>query len=317
MPLFIREQEVETLLTMQQALLLVEDALRALGEGHAENRPRARVRGETGILHIMPASFSSVGYMGFKAYTSARGKAKFYLHLFDARSGEYLAIIEADRLGQRRTGAASGVATKYLARQDAQTAGIIGTGWQAESQLEAVCAVRKIRVARCFSRQAEHRRAFAEKMTAKLGIPVSPVDDVRDAIFDSDVVITATDSATPVISGDWVSKGAHINAIGGNWAQRRELDDKAIRRSGAIFVDSLEQAKQEAGDLIAPVENGTVSWDRIRELGDLLAGKAEGREHPDEITLYKSLGIALEDVAVGGWVYEHASEAKLGEALRF
>jgi alanine dehydrogenase len=268
------------------------------------------------MLHIMPASFTSLGYMGFKAYTSAQGKTRFHVHLFDARTGEYLAIIEADRLGQIRTGAASGVATKYLARDDAQTAGIIGTGWQAESQLEAVRAVRNIRVARCYSRQPEHRRAFADKMTAKLGIPVSPVDDVRDAVFDSDIVITATTSATAVLSGDWVSKGAHINAIGCNWAQRRELDDKAIRRSGAIFVDSLEQAKLEAGDLITPVENGIVSWDRVRELSELLAGRVEGREHPDEITLFKSLGIALEDVVVGGWVYQQAREAKLGEELR-
>jgi alanine dehydrogenase len=316
MPLFIKEEEVEKLLPMRQALMLVEDALRANAEGRAENRPRARVRSDAGMLHIMPASFSDLGFMGFKAYTSVQGKTRFFVHLFDSRTGEYLAIIEADRLGQIRTGAASGVATNYLARKDAQTAGIIGTGWQAESQLEAVLAVRKIRVARCYSRQPEHRRAYAEKMTARLGIPVSPVDDVRDVVFDSDVVLTATTSDKAVLFGDWLSKGAHINAIGSNWAHKRELDDKVIRRSGAIFVDSMEQAKQEAGDLIAPVENGIVTWDRVRELGDLIAGRVEGREHPDEITLFKSLGIGLEDVAVGGWVYQHAREAKLGEELR-
>jgi alanine dehydrogenase len=317
MPLFVREQEVEKLLPMGQALVLVEDALRTLAQAGAMNRPRARVRGDAGILHIMPAAISGLGFMGFKAYTSFHGKTQFYVHIFDVHTGEYLAIIQGNRLGQVRTGAASGVATKYLARQDAQTAGIIGTGWQAESQLEAVCAVRRIRVARCYSRQVEHRRAFSEKMTIKLGIQVAPVDDVRDAVFDSDVVITATDSATPVMSGDWLTKGSHINAIGSNWPERRELDDKAIRRSGAIFVDSLEQAKQEAGDLIAPVGNGTLTWDRVRELGEVLAGKVEGREHLDEITLFKSLGIGLEDVAVGGWVYQKASEAKLGEPLRF
>ncbi len=315
MPLLIGEDDVSKLLPMRQAIILVEDALRSLGDGRVENRPRQRVRGEAGVLHVMPASLSMLGFMGFKAYTAFQGKAQFYLHLFDSHSGEYLAIVQADRLGQIRTGAASGVATKYLAREDAQTAGIIGTGWQAESQLEAICAVRQIRVARCYSRQAEHRRAFADKMSARLGIIVEPVDDVRHAVFDSDVIVTATTSATPVLSGDWLSNGAHINAMGSNWADRRELDDKAIRRSGAIFVDFLEQAKQEAGDLITPVQSGILRWDRVRELGELLVGQVAGREHPDEITLFKSIGIALEDVAVGGWVYDRAREEKMGEVL--
>lgn len=316
MPIIIREQEVEKLLPMRQAIMLVEDALRAYGELAAENSPRARVRGESGILHVMPGSFPGLGFMGFKSYTSFHGKTQFYVHLFDARTGDYLAIIEADKLGQLRTGAASGVATKYLARDDAQTAGVIGTGWQAESQLEAVCAVRRIRVARCYSRQAERRLAFSQKMTKRLGIQVVPVEDVRDAVFDSDVLITATTSATPVMSGEWLSKGAHINAIGSNWADRRELDDKTIRRSSAIFVDSLEQAKAEAGDLIAPVSNGTLDWERVHELGGLLAGKIEGRDNLDEITLFKSLGIGLEDVAVGGWVYGEAVQAKVGEEIK-
>lgn len=316
MPLFITEQDVEKLLQMRQALMLIEDALRAQAEGRADNRPRQRVRGDSRILNVMPASYPSLGYMGFKAYTKAGDKMRFHLHLFDARSGEYVAIIEADRLGQIRTGAASGVATKYLARDDAQTVGIVGTGWQAQSQLEAVCSVRKIRVGRCYSQDAEHRRSFADQMSSRLGIPISPVDDVRDAIFDSDVVITATSSGTPVLKGDWLTKGAHINAIGSNDRQRRELDDKVIRRSGAIYVDSLEQAKQEAGDLIAPIEGGITGWDRVHELSALLSGKSPGREDPDEITLFKSLGIALEDIAVGGWVYEHARDGKMGESVR-
>lgn len=316
MPLLIREQDVERLLPMKQAIMLVEDALQEFGQGRAQNRPRARVQSESSFLNIMPAAYPGKGYMGFKAYTSVQGKTQFYFHLFDVHTGDYLAIIEADRLGQRRTGAASAVATKYLAREDAQTAGIIGTGWQAEAQLEGVCSVRRIRVARCFSPNVDHRRAFAEKMSTRLGIKVSAVDDVRDAVFDSDVLITVTSSATPVMSGDWLSKGAHINAVGCNWAKRRELDDKAVRRSGAIFVDSLEQAKIEAGDLIASVENGIVTWDRVHELGALIASKVEGREHPDEITLFKSIGIALEDVAVGGWVYEQARNGHIGEAVR-
>ena len=315
MPLFIREQEVEQLLPMTQAILLVQDALRLVAEGRAENRPRQRVRGEALVLHVMPASLTPLGYMGFKAYTVHRGKAQFYFHLFSARTGEYLALIEADRLGQIRTGAASGVAAKFLARENAQTLGIIGTGWQAESQLEAVCAVRSIRAARCYSRDGERRREFAEKMGQKLGLHIEPVDDPRHAVFDSDVVITATSSADPVVSGDWLSEGTHVNVMGSNWAQRREVDDQAIRRSDAIFVDSLEQARLEAGDLIIAERNGALDWSRVSELGALLAGQARGRQREDEITLFKSIGLAIEDVAAGGWVYEQARKANLGKEI--
>ena len=315
MPLLIQEDQVKQLLSMSQAVELVQDALRALGEGRAENRPRQRVRGEAGVLHVMPASFAPFGYMGFKAYTAHHNKAQFYFHLFSARTGEYLAIIAADRLGQIRTGAASGVATKYLAREDARTLGIIGVGWQAESQLEAVCAVRSIRAARCYARDDKRRRAFADKLGPQLGLQIEPVDDPRQAVLDSDIVVTATSSAEPVLSGDWLAEGTHLNVIGSNWAQRREVDDQTIRRSNAIFVDSLEQAKMEAGDLIMAAQAGALNWERVRELGALLAGKATGRKQPDEITLFKSIGLAIEDVAVGGWVYEQAQKAGIGRQI--
>ncbi len=317
MPLLISESRVEQLLPMSRAIALVEDALRALGEGRAENRPRQRVRGEGRVFHIMPASLPTSGYMGFKAYTIFQNQARFYFHLFSARTGEYLAIIEADRLGQIRTGAASGVATKYLARENAQTVGIIGSGWQAKSQLEAVCAVRPIRVARCYSRDEKRRRIFADKMGQELGITVEPMDDPRKVVSDSDIVVTATSAAEPVLSGDWLSEGTHLNVIGSNWAQRHEVDDKTIQRSDAIFVDSLEQAKIEAGDLIIPAQAGLLNWDHVQELGALLAGKVAGRKNPGEITLFKSIGLAIEDVAVGGWVYERAQEAKVGKKIEF
>lgn len=315
MPILIREHDVAKLLPVPQALTLVENALRAMGEGRAQNQPRQRIKVADGVLHVMPAGLPAQGYVGFKAYTSFRARTQFYFHLFDARSGEYLAVIQADRLGQIRTGAASGVATKYLARADAQTAGIVGAGWQAESQLEAVCAVRKIRVARCYSRNQERNRAFAEKMSARLRIRVEAVDDVRHAVFDSDVLITATSASKAVVSGAWLMPGTHINAIGANWAGRRELDDKAIQRCHPLFVDSLEQAKIESGDLLAPIQAGILHWSLVQELGDLVAGKVKGRQDPDEITLFKSHGIALEDVAVGGYVYERARAEGLGEAL--
>ena len=315
MPLFLTETQVEKLLTMPEAMRVVEDAMREMGQARAVNRPRQRVRVPNGILHVMPAGLPTRGYLGFKYYTSFRGKTRFWFHLIDAETGDVLAIVQADRLGQQRTGAASGVATKFLARDDATTVGVIGTGWQAESQLQAVCLARAMRVAKCYSRNADHRNAFAKKMSVQLGINVVAVDSAEAAARDADVIITATNAREPVLRGEWIKPGAHINAVGANRAEARELDDAAIQRSTFICVDSVEQAKIEAGDLLAPIDTGVLSWERVSELSDLVAGKIKGRVHRDDITLFKSLGIALEDVAVGAWVYEQARALKIGREI--
>lgn len=317
MPLFLREQDVEKVLTMRDALQLVEDALRDFGNGDAQNQPRQRVRAPQGVLHVMPAGWFTRGYMGFKAYTSFRGEARFYFHLFDANTGAYLAIMEANRLGQMRTGAASGVATKFLARKDAKTIGIVGTGWQAESQLEAVFATRAFDRVKCFSREESHRNNFAEKMSERLDIAIEPVESARDAITASDVVIAITTAAQPVVHGEWLKAGAHVNAAGGNWAARREVDTETVKRARAIFADSVEQAKMEAGDLLLAVSENAIGWHQVQELSALVSGRAIGRANDDDITLFKSCGIALEDVAVGSFVYERAREQGVGRALEF
>jgi alanine dehydrogenase len=315
MTLFLTEDEVENLLSMPDAIRVVEQALRELGVGSAINRPRQRVRVPNGILHVMPAGLPSRGYVGFKYYSSFRPKTRFWFHLIDANNGDVLAIMQADRLGQQRTGAASGVATKYLARADATNVGMIGTGWQAESQLQAICTVRDIRIVRCYSRDAEHRRSFAKKMSALLNVDVRGVDSAEEAARDADIVITATSSHEPVLRGAWLAPGTHVNAVGGNRAEARELDDSVIIRSVFICVDSLEQAKIEAADLMSPCERGLLSWPRVRELSEVVGGQASGRASPDEVTLFKSVGIALEDVAVGAWVYERAQEQGIGKEI--
>lgn len=317
MPIFLSEQNVEQLLTMPDALRLVEDALRDFGNGGAQNRPRQRVRAANGVLHVMSGGWLARGYMGFKAYAGFRGGTRFYFHLFDSNSGEYLAIIAADRLGQTRTGAATGVATKYLARADAKTLGLIGAGWQAESQLEAVCAVRDIRGVRVFSRDAARRNAFAEKMSARLKAEIEAVDSAESAVHDADIVVTITSASAPVVKGEWLQPGAHVNAAGSNWAHRREVDSETLKRAGAIFVDSIEDAQVEAGDLIIPASEGVIGWQQVQELSALVAGRAVGRRRDDEITFFKSNGIALEDVAVGSFVYERARQMNIGEALPF
>jgi ornithine cyclodeaminase/alanine dehydrogenase-like protein (mu-crystallin family) len=225
--------------------------------------------------------------------------------------------MEANRLGQVRTGAASGVATKFLAREDSRTVGIIGTGWQAESQLEAVCAVRKFEQVKAFSRDESRLRQFSERMSAHLNVVVEPVESARKAVVESDVVIAITTAAQPVVMGEWLKEGAHVNAAGGNWAQRREVDGETVKRASAIFSDSVEQAKIEAGDLTSAVAENVIGWHQVQELSMLVCGRAVGRVEASDITLFKSCGVALEDVAVGSFVYQRARDLGIGEPLPF
>jgi alanine dehydrogenase len=313
--LHLTEDEVGGLLTMKDALHEVEAALRDLGEGKAENRPRQRVRGAHAMLNIMPAAWPPRGYYGFKYYTSSRTGVRFWFHLFDGNTGELLAILEANRLGQQRTGAASGVATKFLARKEAATVAILGTGWQAESQLEAVCSVRNVSQVRCHGRQDSRRAAFAERMTKTLGVDVRAAESGEAAVRGADIVIAATSSPESVVRGDWLEPGVHINAIGANQLGARELDDSTIRRCTFIAADSVEQARMEAGDLAHPVSVGLLRWDAVHEISEIVAGRVNGRQTARDITLFKSLGLAIEDVAVGSFVYERARKQGIGTEI--
>lgn len=316
MALFLREDDVARILKMEEVIAIVEEAFRRHGQHKAVNRPRQRsVTGEV-VLHVMSAAIPSLGVMGVKAYSGTRGAARFMGMLYSAETGELLALMEADRLGQMRTGAASAVATKHLARADAGTIGIIGTGWQARSQLIAVSKVRPVALAKCFSRNEERRTAFAEEMVQELGAEVVAVDSAQEAAERADIIITATTSKAPVLQGAWLRPGMHINAVGSNWAVKQELDADAVRRTDRIVVDDLEQAKIESGDLIAPAEAGLLQWDRVVELGQIVIGETPGRSSPQQITLFESQGIALEDVATMKLAYDRARQLGIGGTLR-
>src|SRR5262245_66369045 len=221
--------------------------------------------------------------------------------------------MEADKLRQVRTGAASGVATGYLARDGAKTVGVYGTGWQAQSQLEAVCAVRDIENVKVYSRSPENRERFCDEMRKLLiDVNFTPVENPEEAA-DADVVITITSSREPVLQGAWLKPGTHINAAGGNSILRRELDDEAVRRSSFIAVDSIDQAKIEAGELVTAVEKGLLTWERVRELRYVVSGEMRGRTSDDQITLFKSLGVAIEDVATAAVLYRKAKEQNVGK----
>jgi alanine dehydrogenase len=225
------------------------------------------------------------------------------------------AMIEADRLGQMRTGAASGVATKYMARASAATVGIFGTGWQAESQLMAVCAVRQIKSIAAYGRNAERCEAFARKMTSLLRVEVSPAESPEEATRGQSIVITATSAREPVLKGEWIEPGTHLNVVGSNFLSKAEVDVETIRRASIIAVDSIEQSRIEAGDLMPAIERGVISWESVTELGRIVAGRERGRTSEDQITLFKSNGIALEDISTALRVYHLARERGVGEEI--
>jgi ornithine cyclodeaminase/alanine dehydrogenase-like protein (mu-crystallin family) len=313
MPLLLAESDVRELLTMRLALDAVEKSLVQQGKGQVSINPRRRLKlpGQ-GLLHYMAASDGVSRYFGMKIYTSVRGAVRFVVPLFRSDTGEIVALIEADALGQIRTGAASGVATKHLANPGARTAGIIGTGYQARTQLEAVAAVRKLSRVRAFGRDPERRAQFCRELSARVGVEVEPANSCEQTVRGADIVITATTAQKIVLEGAWLSPGTHINAIGANWAQKRELDDAAIQRADLIAVDSIEQSKMEAGDLIQAFSSDTARWETVQELGNILAGGAPGRTSASQITLFKSNGIASWDVAVAARVYELARERGVG-----
>ncbi len=316
MALLLREKDVDELLDMQTAIEAVEAVLRNQAEGKATNRPRSRVILPTSQLHVLTGGDRRQGIYGLKTYTASRKGARFLVLLYESETGDLLAMMEADRLGQMRTGAATGVATKYMARADADTVGIYGTGWQAESQLAAVCAVRKIKSIKAYSRKPEHREKFAEKMTAMLGVEVVPVEKPEAAAGQA-ILITITSGREPVLRGEWIGEGAHLNAAGSNYLSKAEIDVEAVRRSTIIAVDSIEQSKIEAGDLLPAIERGVISWDTVTELGHIIAGRVNGRTSDQDITLFKSNGIALEDISTALRVYHLAKERGMGEEVKF
>lgn len=318
MALYLTEADVRSLLTMDLALEAVEAAHRAHATGRAIDVPRQRTRVPTASLHILQGALfdeGANGVMGYKAYTVSREGARFLVHLFDSASGKLLAMIEADFLGMMRTGAIGGVAARLLARPDAATVGVFGAGWQAQSQIEALCKVRNIRQVRLYSRDADKRRAAAADFSRRFGVEVVPVAGAEQAVRDCDIVVTITSSATPVFEGAWLAEGCHINAAGSNALIRREIDEKTVGRAGLVAVDSRATALVEAGDLLPALEKGRLHAGQLVELGELLAGIRPGRQDAQQITLFESQGMAIQDLALAKRLLDLAAQRGIGRAL--
>lgn len=302
---------------MGDALRLVEDALRQQGQGKAENRARSRISYPGGMFHYMAAAIPESHSVGLKAYVASARGARFVVLLFDTQSNLLLAILEADWLGRIRTGAASGVATRALARPGARTAGVIGAGSQAGTQIEAIATAVDLEVIKVFSRTPARRAQLVNRLQSKVKAELVAVDSPDEAVRDSDVLVTITTSGEPVFDGDLLKPGAHVNAAGANRADRREVDNITVLRSDFIAVDSLDQARLECGDLVIPARDHPGIWSHVVELGSVLAGKSMGRTSETQITLYESQGVALEDVAVARYVYERALAEGAGQHVEF
>lgn len=311
----VTEAEVGRLLTVGEAMAILEEAFREAAAGRGPVQPRRRVVAAPAVLHTMSAALPAWRAAGLKAYLTTPKGARFVVLLFDTETGALAGLFEADRLGQIRTGAASGVATRYLAREDAAVGALIGTGWQAETQLEAICLARPLTEVRVFGRDAARRAAFVERMAPRVAARLVPVESAEQAVRDADVVVTITSAKSPVLEGAWLKPGAHVNAAGVNWAHKRELDEAAVRRAARVVVDDLETAKLEAGDLLPVVAAGHLRWDDVVELAAVVAGAAPGRRRLDEITLFSSQGTALEDVACAVRLLERARREGVGREL--
>ncbi|HUE02485.1 MAG TPA: ornithine cyclodeaminase family protein [Bryobacteraceae bacterium] len=313
--LYLTEQHVRDLLPMPECIGLIETVFARLAAGEALNQPRRRLILPTGsLLHYMAGSDGQ--YYGAKIYaTNPRRGAHFLFLLYRAADAEPLAIIEANHLGQIRTGAASGLATKFMAHADAATLAIIGSGFQARTQLEAMLAVRNITDVRVWSRNSANRAVFAAETTERFGIPIQAAESAEQAVRGAQIVVTATYAKEPVLSAEWIAPGTHINAMGSNQATRREIPADLVRRADTIAVDSIEQARMESGDLLLAMDEKDWASPRIVELKDVVTGRAPTRTQPEQVTLFKSNGLAVEDVIAAAFVYERARAAGLGIAI--
>ena len=310
MALYLTEADVDALLTIEDAIEAVEGSFRRLAAGGVENRPRYRLGLAGGIMAVMSAVDLELGKAGLKTYAAfGHEDVRFVVLLFEATRAELAAVIEANRLGQLRTGAASGVAAKYFARAGARTLGVFGCGFQAETQVAAIRAVvPTIERVLAYCRTPSRLTSFCQRVGAEPA-------EAQHEVGAQDIVVTATTSRDPVLRGDWLGPGALVCAIGANDPGARELDNVVLERAAFVCCDSREQSMLESGDLIDPVAQGVLDWLEVHELQEVVAGEVAGRQSDEDIVVFKSNGIAAWDVAIGAAALDRAREQGVGKEL--
>lgn len=314
MTLLLNEADTRQVVSMADTIELVDAALRAKARGEATNHPRVRAQAGRCGLNVLTAAYPGVGYYAVRAYSTGGPGAANTLILYSAADASPVAVISVRWLSLVRTGAASGVATRCLARTDARIAAFIGTGRQAFGQLDAVRQVRALSEVRCYAPTREHAEKLAAA-AAEHGIAATATATAAEAVRGADIVTVTTSARAIALEGAWLTPGTHVNAVGANWSTNRELDAAAVLRADLIAVDDVENAHGECGDVLPLIASGELTWDRLHDLGAILNGDTPGRPAPDAITLFESQGLGLEDVAVCAVAYERARAAGLGQEI--
>ena len=315
MALFLKDEDVAQCVTMDAMLEAIESMQRQYGDGQAHNMTRRKIIADSGMLSVMGGGLFHQGLLGVKTYTVVKGAYSFQVSLYDANTGELLLYTQANRLGQLRTGATTGVAVKHLANPGDATVGIIGTGGQAPTQLEALSKVRGIKKIKAYSRTQERREEFARRMTDTMGVEVSAVDSNEDAVRDCDIVLCIAATMDPVVEGAWLKDGSTLIGAGPTTWRAREGEEAVITRAGKLIVDSTEQAAIEAGDLCSAVDKGIIQWSKVHELRHVVSGAVTGRDSKDQVVYAKIMGTGVADVAAAKLAYDSAKAAGLGTEI--
>ena len=315
MALFLKDEDVAQCVTMDAMLEAIESMQRQYGDGQAHNMTRRKIIADSGMLSVMGGGLFHQGLLGVKTYTVVKGAYSFQVSLYDANTGELLLYTQANRLGQLRTGATTGVAVKHLANPEDATVGIIGTGGQAPTQLEALSKVRGIKKIKAYSRTQQRREEFARRMTDTMGVKVSAATSNEDAVRDCDIVLCIAATMDPVVEAAWLKDGSTLIGAGPTTWRAREVDEAVITRAGKLVVDSTEQAAIEAGDLCSAVDKGIIQWSKVHELRHVVSGAVTGRDSKDQVVYAKIMGTGVADVAAAKLAYDSAKAAGLGTEM--
>ena len=316
MTILIDQKTVETVFSIDLAITVIEDMYRSAGNTRVENPARLVLPIGDGFMRFGPGVLHDQRVAGFKIWANfGSGPARGWNFLFDLDTGELKAILHSYKLGAYRTSATSAVAAKYLARADASTVGIFGTGRLAGPQLRALMAVRPIRKVKAYSRNAASRTGFAEAMSEELGIEVVACERPEEAARDVDIIVTVTNTTTPILMGDWINRPCLVLGVGANQWYEREIDIEAVRKADLVVVDKKDQARAEGGDLLWPIAHGALTWDRVAELGDIVVGKQAVPDPNTSTIIFESHGLAIADVAVSAAAYDLARQKGLGREV--
>ena len=309
---FLTDADVDGCVSLDHVLPAIEGMLANYGNGRAANLTRRRIAGPGGYLAVMGGALLQDGFFGVKTFTHTENGYSFQVSLYDADTGRLLLYTQANRLGQLRTGATTAIAVKHLANSGGTRLGIIGTGNQAGDQLRAAVKVRNITEVQAYSRNPANRLAFTERMTAELGIATTATGSNRDAVAGCDIVIAIASAETPVVLGEWLSAGATVIGAGPTSLRHQEVDAATLVRANRRFLDSLEQAPLECGDIASAVDRGLVQWGQFHELRHVVAGTMAGRLTDNDVVYCKLMGTGLADVAAAKVVWERAEALDAG-----